>query len=717
MFSTRVQLHSHTSTDEAAEPAAYRDTIGTQFINRDLSLVEFFRRVLDQAFDEAQPLLERLKFVSILSSNLDEFFMIRVAGLKDAHPDEKVGPDGMSASEVLAEVRQRVLELTAQQDECLRTDILPKLAENAISVCTYASLSAIERGSLDNYFHSNVLPVVTPQAVDPSHPFPYISGGSMNIGVRVAPKLNRRVAAALNNTGHELFMRIKIPQFVPRFIRVSDERDVFVLAEDLIAANIHHLIPEAEPEICHAFRITRDADLELRESEAADLLAMMEDNLRQREFGKAVRLEVADSMPVEMVSYLTGSIGVSDDDVYTSGGPLGLTDLSYIYDLDRPDLKDLPLVEYLPAELSGDESIFDVIRRGDVLLHHPFMPYTIITDLIQTAAEDPDVLAIKICLYRMGPDSTIPPALIEASRRGKQVTVVIELKARFDEANNIEWAKQLEQEGVHVVYGMLGLKTHAKTTLIVRREGEKMVRYVHLATGNYNPQTSAVYTDLGLLTVDEDIADDATELFNFLTAYSQRNDYKKLLVAPINLREEMLALIRREAENARQGLPARIFAKINRLADAEVVEALYDASSAGVQIELVVRGICTLRPGVQGMSENITVKSVVGRFLEHSRVYYFENGGKEEIYMGSSDCMPRNLDRRIEVLTPVSDPKIKRFLRDVFIPGYSKDNARSACLGPDGRYSPCRPDGDEEIFDAQLSFQCRSNVINFNAHN
>ena len=392
---------------------------------------------------------------------------------------------------------------------------------------------------------------------------------------------------------------------------------------------------------------------------------------------------------------------------------MGLNDLWFLYGLERPDLKESPIRESVPPCLQTGESIFDVVKRRDVLLHHPFNSYSIVTDLIKQAAEDDDVLAIKICLYRTGLDSPIPPALIEASERGKQVTVVIEIKARFDEENNIEWAKQLERAGVNVVYGLLGLKTHAKTTLIVRREDDELRRYVHLATGNYNPQTSAVYTDLGLLTVNEDIAEDATELFNFLTVYSQRTDYKQLLVAPINLREKMIELISRETENAKSGRPARIIAKINRLADSGIIHALYEASNAGVKIDLIVRGICTLRPGVPGMSENITVRSIVGRLLEHSRVYYFENGGANELYMGSSDWMPRNLDRRVEVLTPINDPEIKKYLKDDFLPTYLRDNAKAAHLMPDGRYERRRPLAGEEAFDAQLSFQGTSNIIKF----
>ena len=685
----------------------------TTNINRDLSLIEFFRRVLDEALDPSLPILERLKFIAILSSNLDEFFMIRVSGLMDNIEDERVWPDGYNTADLLKEIRSRVLDLVKLQDDCLRDEIIPILEKSGIVLTSYAELDEREQHSVNEFFIHNILPVLTPQAVDPSHPFPYISGSNLNLGLRVKPRLTSRVAAALKNYGDDLFVRVKIPSFVGRFVRIDEDEDRFIFVEDLIAANIQEVVPEAMPDDCHLFRITRDADIELRESEAADLLAMMEDNLRKRKFGDAVRLEISQTMPAEMVEYLSESVGVEPEDIYKVNGPMGLNDLWFLYGLERPDLKESPIRESVPPCLQTGESIFDVVKRRDVLLHHPFNSYSIVTDLIKQAAEDDDVLAIKICLYRTGLDSPIPPALIEASERGKQVTVVIEIKARFDEENNIEWAKQLERAGVNVVYGLLGLKTHAKTTLIVRREDDELRRYVHLATGNYNPQTSAVYTDLGLLTVNEDIAEDATELFNFLTVYSQRTDYKQLLVAPINLREKMIELISRETENAKSGRPARIIAKINRLADSGIIHALYEASNAGVKIDLIVRGICTLRPGVPGMSENITVRSIVGRLLEHSRVYYFENGGANELYMGSSDWMPRNLDRRVEVLTPINDPEIKKYLKDDFLPTYLRDNAKAAHLMPDGRYERRRPLAGEEAFDAQLSFQGTSNIIKF----
>jgi polyphosphate kinase len=418
-------------------------------------------------------------------------------------------------------------------------------------------------------------------------------------------------------------------------------------------------------------------------------------------------------MPDEMVEYLSNSVQITGDDIYTVDGPINLTEFMGLYKLDRPDLKDEPLKTFYPSVFNGKDSTFDIIKRQDVLLHHPYHPYGIVTDFIKEAVEDPDVLAIKMCLYRTGADSPIPPLLIEASERGKQVTVLIEIKARFDEENNIEWAKRFERAGVNVIYGLLGLKTHCKTTLFIRREGEELRRYVHLATGNYNPETSAFYTDLGLLTDDEQIGEDATELFNFLTAYSEKDDYRKLMVAPINLRERMVKLIGRETANAKKGLPARITAKMNRLADFEIIRALYEASQAGVKIDLIVRGICMLRPGIEGLSENITVRSIVGRLLEHSRVYYFANGGEDEIYIGSSDWMPRNLDRRVEVLAPVEDQAIKSFLKDEFLTSYLRDNVKARILQPDGTYRRAVPEDEGQTFNSQLAFQGNTNVFKF----
>lgn len=695
----------------ADNPNELPQPVTAALINRDLSLLEFFRRVLDEALDESLPILERLKFLAIFSANLDEFFMIRVSGLKEKTGRKvDVSPDGYSRPELLEEIRTRVSEMIEGQMKCLREDVIPELGRNGIALVNYESLDEGERAEADQYFKTRVYPVLTPQAVDPTHPFPYISGANVNIALMVRPELNKRVARAMHKVD-EFFVRIKIPAFVPRFVPVGDDGR-YLLIEDLTAANVKLFAPEAAAQACYQFRITRDGDIEIRETEARDLLEEMEENLKQRRFGDVVRLEVSSSMPAEMVSYLTESLEITSDDVYAIDGPLKITDAFEITGLNRPDLKGTPLTVSTPAAFATDESKFDVIRRQDVLLHHPYMPYSIITDFLREAVEDPDVLAIKMCLYRIGSDSPIAPLLMEASQNGKQVTALIEIKARFDEENNIEWGKRLELAGVHVVYGLLGLKTHAKTTLIVRREGDELRRYVHLATGNYNPATSTVYTDLGLLTADEKIGEDATELFNYLTVYSQRESFNKLLVAPINLRQQMLELIGRETENAKRGIPARITAKLNRLADTEIVNALYEASRAGVQVDLIVRGVCTLRPGVPGMSENIRVRSIVGQLLEHSRVYYFENAGRGEVYIGSSDWMPRNLDRRVEVLAPIGDDRMRWFLKEHYLESYLRDNQMASELQPDGSYR--RPEvKDAEPFNAQLSFQKQSNVVTF----
>lgn len=680
--------------------------------NRELSLIEFFRRVLDEGSDKSVPLLERLKFLSILSSNLDEFFMIRVSGLKEKYAG-KISPDGMTPGEQLQEIRKKVYELIKEQSRCLHEEILPELFNHGIEIASYNSLSDSERKNLDDYFHNRINPILTPQAVDPSHPFPYISGGSLNLGLFVKPDVSRRIEKVLYKTGDEFFVRVKIPSSVSRLIPVEKNSTKFVLAEDLIAANIEKLVSDAAPENCFTFRITRDGDIGLREAEAEDLLLLMEQNLRQRRFGEAVRLEVSKQMPGKMIEYLTDSLDIEPDDIYKIGGLLKITDLMSLYKLNRPELKDEELCVSHPEIFTRGESTFDLIKKQDILLHHPYQPYGIITNFIKEAAEDENVLAIKMCLYRTGANSPIPPLLIEAAERGKQVTVLVELKARFDEENNIEWAKKLERAGIHVIYGLLGLKTHCKTTLIIRKENNELKRYVHLATGNYNPETSAFYTDLGLLTDDEETGEDATKLFNFLTAYKQDDSFKKLLVAPTNLRERMLEMIERETEHARNGRFARIIAKFNRLADPKIIRALYEASNAGVKIDLIVRGVCMLRPGVKNLSENIRVRSIVGRLLEHSRVYYFANGGAEEVYLGSSDWMPRNLDRRVEVITPVEDENLKHYLKDEFLMNYLRDNVKAAELQPDGRYERIFPAGDVKPFNSQTAFQKKSNVIEF----
>ena len=675
-----------------------------RLLNRELSLVEFFRHVLEEGLDDQNPLLERLRFLTIFSNIVDEFFMIRVSGLKEEVEEGwlQPSPDGLTAAEQLREIRYRLRPMIAEQTRCLKDEILPELGQRGIVISSYASLSPAERSEADAYFTRNVFPVLTPLAVDPVHPFPYISGLSLNLGLMV----ESLDADRFSRPGNEArFVRLKVPPVLPGLVAVSGEKSKFTVLSEIIAANLGSLFPGMRVGESHLFRVTRDADIDVREDEADDLLRALETELRRRRFGTPVRLEVADGMPDEMLDYLTNSLGLESDDVYRIDGPLNVSDLTALCEINRPDLKFRPLRPSVPAALKTGASIWDVIKQRDVLLHHPYTTYSAVTNFIRAAAEDPEVLAIKICLYRTGQQSQIAESLIHAAEQGKQVTALIELKARFDEENNIEWARRLEHAGVHVVYGLLGLKTHCKLTLVVRLEHGALKRYVHIATGNYNPTASCTYTDLGLFTADEDIGADASEFFNYLTGYSRQKDYRRLFVAPVDLREKLTALIERETANAKAGRPARIVAKLNRLADPNIIQTLYEASEAGVDIDLIVRGICMLRPGVPGLSENIRVRCIVGRFLEHSRTFYFENDGEEEVYIGSADWMPRNLNRRVEVVCPVKDPKLRAFLKDEVLQAYLRDNVRARLLQPDGSYERVRPGADQESFDSQTYFE------------
>lgn len=689
----------------ANTPADLRDP-SRLLLNRELSLLEFYRHVLEEALDDSQPLLERLKFLSILASNLDEFFMIRVSGLKETFDQgvTKLSPDGRTPGEQLKEIRERLLPLLEEQMGCLKNEILPALESAKITVVSYDALSEAERESLDAYFIRKVFPVLTPQAMDQGHPFPYISALSLNLGLMVGPVQSHGITQSLAGSPEPRFARIKIPPSVPRLIQIKEAGAKYVPIEELIAANISLLFPRMHPGPCYAFRVTRDADVEIREDEAVDLLRVMEQTLRKRRFGSPVRLEVQREMPVEMVRLLLKELELTEDDVYTTAGPLDVTGFMSLYELDRPELKDKPFAPTVPLVLKRKKSIFDTIKAQDVLLHHPYHSYSIVTDFIKAAAHDPQVIAIKICLYRTGKKSPIPQSLIEASESGKQVTVLVELKARFDEENNIEWAKQLEESGVHVVYGLVGLKTHCKLALVVRSEGDDLRQYVHIATGNYNPVTSGYYTDLGLFTANEEIGADAADLFNYLTGFSRQKEYDRFMVAPVNLRDHILALIKRETAHARDGRPARIIAKFNRLADIDVIRALYDASQAGVSIDLIVRGVCMLKPGVTGLSENIRVRSIIGRFLEHSRVFYFANGGEEEVYTGSADWMPRNFDRRVEVVAPVLAEDIKKYLIDEVLRIYLRDNVKARRLLSDGSYERIEPKPGEAKLNGQEYF-------------
>ena len=670
--------------------------------NRELSLTEFFRQVLAEGLEVENPLLERLRYLTIFSNIVDEFFMVRVSGLKEEVEQGwlQASPDGLTAGEQLREIRHRLRPMIVEQMRCLKEEIFPALADKGIEVTAYQSLSHEQRAELDKYFQDHVLPVLTPLAVDPAHPFPYISGLSLNLGVMVEAQGKPQ---SIGKSGAR-FVRLKVPPVLPGLIPI-EEGSKFVFLGEVIAANLGALFRGMHAGRAYAFRVTRDADIEIRDDEADDLLRALQQELRKRRFGTPVRLEVAAEMPDAMLDYLTNSLGLESDDIYRIDGPLNVADLLGLCDLNRPDLKYRPLRTSVPEVLRTGRPVFDVIKEQDVLLHHPYTAYSTVTDFIRTSANDPDVLAIKICLYRTGPQSAIADALIAAGEQGKQVTAVIELQARFDEQNNIEWAQRLERAGVHVVYGLVGLKTHCKLSLVVRREGEVLRRYVHIATGNYTPTSSSTYTDLGLLTADKEIGADATEFFNYLTGYSQPQNYRRLLIAPVNLREKLTMLIERETANAKAGQSARIIAKLNRLADANIIQALYEASAAGVEIDLIVRGVCMLRPGVPGLSENIRVRSIIGRFLEHSRILYFANDGNEEVFIGSSDWMPRNLNRRVEVVCPVNDARLKEFLRDEVLQAYLRDNTNARELQPDGSYQRVPVKADEEPFDSQMYFE------------
>ena len=668
------------------------------YINRELSWLEFDARVLHEAFDERNPLLERLKFLSIFSTNLDEFYMVRVAGLRRQAAAGRPAhyPDGLSPQEQLDAIRRRVDELLARQRECLHERLLPRLAERGVRLLAMSELSPTEWLTVDDFFESQLFPVLTPLAVDPGHPFPYISNLSLSLAVQVRDPA----------TGSEHFARVKVPRSLPRWVPTG-RANHFVPLEQVIGANLGALFPGMEVTGWHAFRITRYSDLELaRVDEADDLLETIEEQVFQRRFGEVVRLEVQEGMPAALRALLLdelreddepGMLNVGEPEEHETGPLLELGDLLTIALLDVPELRDPPFTPVRPPELrEGAGSIFDVVRAGDLLVHHPFDSFAAtVEQFVEAAARDDNVLAIKLTLYRTSGETALVRALIEAAQRGKQVVVLIELQARFDEVNNITWARTLEGYGIHVVYGLPGLKTHTKTTLVVRREADGIRRYVHVGTGNYNSKTARLYTDVGLFTCSPSIGADMSDLFNALTGFSRQRLYRKLLVAPANMRQRFIELIEREAAFAAAGRPARIIAKMNALVDAETIQALYRASRAGVEIDLIVRGICCLRPGVPGASERIRVVSIIGRFLEHSRIFYFLNGGADEYYFGSADWMPRNFDRRVETVVPVEDRSLHPRLRSLLELCLS-DNRQAWDLLPDGRYRQRQPGREPE---------------------
>ncbi|MGC8635184.1 MAG: RNA degradosome polyphosphate kinase [Candidatus Limnocylindrales bacterium] len=647
------------------------------YTNRELSWLDFNARVLHEAIDERNPLLERCRFLAIFSSNLDEFFQVRVAGVKQqmAAGDVQRTPDGLSPAETLRAIRAKVLPLVAQQSEAWVT-ARRELAANGIRIVGWSERP--ERHlELRQRFIDEIFPVLTPLAVDPGHPFPYISNLSLSLAVTVRDP----------ETGEQRFARIKVPPVLPRLVEVGVR--TYMLLEEIVAENMDILFPGMEIQEHHLFRVTRNADLAIEEDEADDLLLAIQEELRRRRFGEVVRLEVEHSMPTPMRALLERGLACSPEDVYEVADTLDLTALFEIADLEIPSLQLPPWTPVTPPRLAPSEpdepaDIFAAVRGGDVLVHHPYESFArTVQRFVEQAADDPDVLAIKQTLYRTSGDSPIVQALIRAAERGKQVVVLVELKARFDEEANIGWARALEQAGAHVVYGLIGLKTHSKTMLVVRREGRGLRRYVHIGTGNYNTRTARIYVDVGLLSCRSELGADVTDLFNFLTGLSRQRSFRRLLVAPFGLREGILERIDREIEHRSRGEEARIVLKLNAIVDPEIIRALYRASQAGVQVDLLVRGICSLRPGLPAISENIRVRSVVGRFLEHSRIFYFRNAGDEEFSIGSADMMERNLDRRVEAVTPVDDPALRERLREV-LDVMLRDDRRAWELGDDG---------------------------------
>ena len=680
------------------------------FCNRELSLLAFQKRVLQEAQDPFNPLLERVIFLSIFGSNIDEFYQVRVAVLRQraaSRAEERNRVDGLSDTELLDAIHAEVAQLGEAAYACLRDGLKPALAEAGIRILDYAELDEEDRAAIDDYFQRTVFPVLTPLAFDPGRPFPHISNLSLNLAVVIR-----------DAQGEDCFARVKIPNTLPQLVAITPSQDGgtgterpslrpetrqspaatgsvaplrFVWLEQLIAANLQALFPGLEVVEAHPFHVTRDAEVAIQELESDDLLETIEEAVWRRRFRAVVRLQVDRNIPPKILNLLAEELDLLDVEgraIYRVDGPLDLSRLRQLYALERADLKYKPFSPYTPPELQprSKDDIFALIRREDVLLHHPFESFQPVVEFIRSAASDPDVLAIKMTLYRVGRNSPIVEALLKGIEEGKQICVLLELKARFDEESNIEWARALEREGVHVIYGLVGLKVHSKIALVVRREGEVMRRYVHLGTGNYNPQTARIYTDLSLFTCDEQIGADATDLFNYLTGYSAKTGLRKLLMAPVSLRQGLERLIQREIELAGNGKKGHLIFKMNGLEDAEIIKLLYRASQAGVRVDLLVRGLCCLRPGIPGVSENIAVKSVIGRFLEHARIFYFRNGGREEVYVGSADLMPRNLNRRVEVVFPVRDTRLVSRLRDEILEVYLADTVNAHEMQTDGSY-------------------------------
>ncbi|MEI8032519.1 MAG: polyphosphate kinase 1 [Chlorobiaceae bacterium] len=708
-----------TGVEHTGKESAHLDLIEPgYYVNRELSWIYFNQRVLEEALQPGlHPLLERVKFISIFSLNLDEYFMIRVAGIADqfeAGIQERT-IDGFTPAEQLDTIREMVLRQLKERNTCFYNDILPALQREGIEFLRFAELSQSRQEALRAYFRREIFPVLTPLAFDTGHPFPFMSNLSLNLAIELEDEEN----------GILKFARVKVPSVLPRMIRLDDIEGFqeegstirFIWLEDLIENNLGELFPRMRIIKSHLFRLIRDADIEIEEDEAGDLLETIEQGILSRRYGKVVRLDITPEMPDSVRKLLMKNLEVSWRNLYEIEGVLGLGSLIDLLKIERPDLKDEPFVPGNPIEDEFGSDIFAAIRKRDQLLHHPYDSFQPVVDFIDCAAADPDVLSIKQTLYRVGSNSPIVKSLIRAAEAGKQVAVLVELKARFDEENNIVWARSLEDVGAHVIYGLPGLKTHAKLTMVVRREQKKLQRYLHLGTGNYNPATGKVYTDYSLFTTSEQLSNDVAELFNALTGYSKHTGYKKLLVSPINTRKRLVELIEREISWSRKSEGGHIILQMNALVDAQIIRTLYQASGAGVKIDLIVRGICCLKPGIAGVSENIRVRSIIGRFLEHSRAYYFNNGGKPELYLGSADIMPRNLDHRVETLFPVFDKSCIRSVKsdlDIMM----SDNLKAWSMNPDGTYS--KIDNDAPRVSSQALFLLRAaqkkTLSKFKAH-
>jgi polyphosphate kinase len=701
-----IEAPERSDADQVVDAGGPPLTDPSLYINFQLSWLAFNERVIEEAEDPAHPLLERAKFLAIVTTNNDEFFMVRVAGLRQAHESGAgpLGDDGLTPVEVLTELNQRSQALAERQLKCFQDDVLPQLARQHIHILNYQQLDAQQRAGMTAHFKREIEPVLTPLAIDIGHPFPFISNQSLNLLVVLGDGAGDRVA------------RLRMPSGLPRLVPVepgaaqsgaADDRwppVCFTWLEQVVAANIQSLFRGIPIVATYPFRVIRNGDVAIEEDEAADLLHHVEAMLRSRPFGFVTSLTVDRSMPEERRAWLAEKLQIGPDEMLVLDGPLGLSGLMSLLALDRPDLKDPPLVPRTPGGFTDAAQMFKTLRQRDVLLHHPYDSFEPVLDLVATGSQDPNVLAIKQTLYRVGHHAPMVEALAEARDANTEVTVLVELKARFDEESNVGWAQALETKGVHVVYGLPGLKVHSKVAMVVRREDDGLQRYLHLGTGNYNAATARIYTDLGLLTSRPDLTEEAAELFNSLTGYSDKRDYQTLLVAPVTMRERMLGMIDREAEHARRGEPSRLIFTMNQLTDGPMIRALYIASQAGVRIDLIIRGVCCLRPGVPGVSESIRVRSIVGRFLEHTRIYYFCNGGAEQIYLGSADLMPRNLDRRIEVVFPLLDAALRERVRDGILRVQLADTVKARELRPDGSYVRVQPLPGAEPLDSQAWF-------------